>query len=646
MKNFSLILFIVCIYTAKAQDKNVIQPEANLITQGIPEIPASIKNDVQRYTESRFATFADWHPLKRNMLIATRFANVPQLHLVKMPLGYRKQLTFYEDAITDATYEPIHGDYFLFTKDEGGNEFSQIYRYDLESGNVTMLTNGSRAQNGGIRWSKDGKLIAYTSTIRNGQDRDIYIMNPKDTSSNKLALQVTGGGWSVLDWSPDNEHLLLRENISINESHYSILNIATGAKTQLTDRDEKNTAYGNAEFTANGKGIYFITDKDNEFQRLAFMDIQTKKIKYISSIPWDIEAFNLSKDGKHLVFCTNEAGESNLYLLNTDDNRYRKIENLPQGVYGQPTFHNNNEDVAISINSARAATDIFVLDIGTGKSERWTESEMGGIVSEQLSVPLLIKWKSFDNREMSGFYYRPSKKFSGKRPVMINIHGGPEGQARPIFIGAYNYYLNEMGVAIIYPNVRGSAGYGKTFLTLDNGMRREESVKDIGALFDWIAKQPDLDPASIMVAGGSYVGYMTLAVATNYNDRIKCALDIVGISNFNTFLKNTESYRRDLRRVEYGDERDSAMHAYFEKIAPLNNATKIKKPLFIVQGGNDPRVPRTEAIQMADKMRSTGNEIWYLEAKDEGHGFRKKNNNDFLRYSTVLFMQKYLLSPP
>ncbi len=226
---------------------------------------------------------------------------------------------------------------------------------------------------------------------------------------------------------------------------------------------------------------------------------------------------------------------------------------------------------------------------------------------------------------------------------MINIHGGPEGQTRPGYLSANNYYLNELGVAIIFPNVRGSSGYGKTFIASDNGMKREESVKDIGALLDWIEKQPELDASRVMVTGGSYGGYMTLAVATMYNDRIKAALDIVGISNFNTFLKNTESYRRDLRRVEYGDERDPAMFAYFEKIAPLNNAEKIKKPMFIVQGGNDPRVPRSEAVQMADKIRGNGGVVWYLEAKDEGHGFRKKSNADFQRYATILFMQKYLL---
>jgi dipeptidyl aminopeptidase/acylaminoacyl peptidase len=634
---------LIGVQGAFAQNKDVIAPTPNLIVQGIPDIPVSIKNDLMRYTESRAAGFADWHPVKRNMLISTRFANVSQLHLVKMPLGARKQITFYDDAVSGGTFEPVNGNYFLFTKDVGGNEFAQIYRYDVATGNVTMITDGGRSQNGEIVWSDNGKWIAYGSTRRNGADRDIYIMDPANPSSDKLALQVAGGGWGVLNWSADNKKLLIGEFISANESHYWVLNIASGTKTELSDRKEKGVANGAAVFSKDGKGIYFTTDKDNEFSRLAYMDLATKRIKYLTAIPWDVEGFDLSKDGKHIVFTTNEAGESKLYLLHTNNNQYKKIEGLPQGVYGGPTFHKNSKDVALNINSARAAADVFVIDITTGKSERWTESEMGGLVPGQLSEPSLIKWKSFDGKEISGFYYKPAKKFTGKRPVIINIHGGPEGQSRPTYIGSVNYYLNELGAAVIFPNVRGSSGYGKTFIALDNGIKRLESVQDIGALLDWIAKQPELDADKVMVTGGSYGGYMTLAVATMYNDRIKASLDIVGISNFNTFLKNTESYRRDLRRVEYGDERDPAIHDFFEKTAPLNNAQKITRPLFIVQGGNDPRVPRTEAEQMANKVRSNGGVVWYLEAKDEGHGFRKKSNADFQRYATVLFMQKYLL---
>jgi dipeptidyl aminopeptidase/acylaminoacyl peptidase len=198
-------------------------------------------------------------------------------------------------------------------------------------------------------------------------------------------------------------------------------------------------------------------------------------------------------------------------------------------------------------------------------------------------------------------------------------------------------------VARLLPNVRGSSGYGKTFLKLDNETLREDSVKDFGALLDWIKTRDDLDPDRVMVTGGSYGGYMTLAVATHYADRIRCALDVVGVSNFVTFLERTEAYRRDLRRVEYGDERDPKMREFLLRIAPVNNAEKITKPLFVVQGRNDPRVPWTESEQMVATLKKRGTPVWYLLAKDEGHGFVKKKNQDFQFYATVAFVQEHLL---
>ncbi|MGI8634540.1 MAG: S9 family peptidase, partial [Segetibacter sp.] len=587
---------------------------SNLIIQGIPAIPDSIVEGVRKYTESRSAAFCDWHPKRREMIISTRFGNVPQLHLVSMPLGARKQLTFFNEPISNASFEPLKGDYFLFTKDKGGNEFSQMYQYDLATGSIHLLTDGKKSQNGGIVWSRKGKRIAYTSTARNGTDRDIYTMDPMDSSTNKLLLQAEGGGWSVLDWSPDDKQVLLSEYISANESHYWLVDVAAGSKKELTPSGEHAVFYGNAKFNKNGSGIYFITDKENEFARLAFMDLTTKNINFLTSaIQWNVEDLDVSKDGKRVAFITNEAGESKLYLLNTTTPalQYFLIRTIPGGVYPNLSFHKDSKHLAVSVNGAQFPTDVYVISTSNGKTERWTESEMGRMVATDLKSPELIKWRSFDAKEISGFYYKPSSRFSGRRPVIINIHGGPEGQSLPVFQAANNYYLNELGVAIIYPNVRGSSGFGKTFLAADNGMKREESVKDIGALLEWIAQQPNLDASRIMVMGGSYGGYMTLAVATSYNDKIRCAVDVVGISNFNTFLKNTESYRRDLRRAEYGDERDTAMAAYFERIAPFNSAEKITKPLFIVQGGNDPRVPKTESVQMADKVRSNGNTVWY-----------------------------------
>jgi dipeptidyl aminopeptidase/acylaminoacyl peptidase len=344
-----------------------------------------------------------------------------------------------------------------------------------------------------------------------------------------------------------------------------------------------------------------------------------------------------------VAFATNEEGISRLYLLDTRTRAYRRVESVPVGVIGGVRWHRNGREIGFSLNSARSPTDTWSVDVASGAATRWTESELGGLVASELSEPTLVRWPTFDGKTISGFLYRPPARFTGRRPVIINIHGGPEGQSRPTFLGRSNYYLNELGVAVLFPNVRGSTGFGKSFVKLDNGMRREESVQDIGALLDWIATQPDLDPSRVMVTGGSYGGYMTLAVATNYADRICCALDVVGISHFGTFLKNTESYRRDLRRAEYGDERIPEMAAYFERISPLNNAARITKPLFVVQGGNDPRVPRTEAEQIVARVQQGGTPVWYLMARDEGHGFAKKANQDFQFYATVMFIRQNLL---
>ncbi len=437
---------------------------------------------------------------------------------------------------------------------------------------------------------------------------------------------------------------MISEYISADESHIWNLEVATGKISEVTDRRTSGIIQSNASFSKTASEIWFVTDKENEFERLATLNLTTKKVTYYTStIPWNVEDYNLSEDKKSLVFVTNEAGVNKMYLMNTDTKAYKEVKNLPIGLLGGANFTKDNQSIFFTQSTAKTSSDVYKLDIKTGLIEPWTKSEMGEMQEQDLSLPKAIAWKSFDGLEISGFYYPAAAKFTGKRPVLINIHGGPEGQSMASFLGASNYYTNEMGVALIYPNVRGSSGFGKTFIAKDNGFLREDSVKDIGALLDWIATQPDLDKDKVMIMGGSYGGYMTLATAFHYADRIKCSVDIVGISHFTTFLKNTEEYRRDLRRVEYGDERNPEMAAFFEKIAPLNNIDKIKKPMFIIQGTNDPRVPVTEATQMRDKLKAKGNTIWYLEAKDEGHGFRKKPNVDFQRLAVIRFMEAFLV---
>ena len=641
---FATTSFLTLFAVQAQEKKSIVVPNENLITENNAEIPKELANDVKKYSEFRIASLVEVHPLKNDIIINTRFGSTSQLHRVSKSMGTRTQITFFDEPVSAASYEPIKGEYLVYSKDIGGNEFGQLFKLDLKTLQSTLLTDGGRSQNGGIKWSKDGKGFYYSSTKRNGGDRDVYYMDPNNPKAEKLIIQVKGGGWGIQDISPDGKQLVLGEYVSINESYLWLLDIATGKLTEITDRSVKGVSQSNANFSSIPNEIWFITDKDNEFERLASMNLNTKKTTYYTSnIPWNIENFKLSNDKKSIVFISNEAGLNKMYLMNTATKAYKEVKNLPIGLISDPHFTKDNQTIFFNQSTAQSASDVYQLNIQTGKINRWTESELGEMQPSDMSVPKFIEWKSFDDLKISGFYYPASPKFKGKRPVIIMIHGGPEGQTMASFLGTNNFYTNEMGVSVVYPNVRGSSGFGKTYLAKDNGFLREDSVKDIGALLDWIAKQPDLDKDKIMIMGRSYGGYMTLATAFHYSDKIRCSVDIVGISNFNTFLKNTEEYRRDLRRAEYGDERDPKMAAFFDKMAPLNNTDKIKKPMFIIQGTNDPRVPVTEARQMRDKLKAQGNTVWYMEAKDEGHLFKKKANIDYQNLAVIRFMQEYLL---
>jgi dipeptidyl aminopeptidase/acylaminoacyl peptidase len=639
LRLFSVLLLAVLAFPQSDQ----IVPNENLAVEDVPAIPVSLAASVERYSNYRGANLSSWHPERREMLISTRFADVPEIHLVKMPGGDRSQLTFYPDPVAVAHFNPANGNSFIFMKDVGGGEFYQFYRYDTASGEITLLTDG-KSRNEAITWTHDGSKIAYGSTRRDGNDVDIWVMDPADPKTDHMLAKLEGGGWEPLDWSRDGRKLLVINELSAEESYLWLMDGASGEKTLLTPKGSANVHYQGGRFSNDGKGIYVTTDKDSEFHRLAYVDLASKQFAYLSgSIPWDVDEFSLSDNGKMIAFVTNEDGFGVLHLLDTATRKEKAVPSLPKGIVSGVTWHKNNRDLAFDLSSARSSSDVYSLDVQTGKVDRWTFSETGGLNTANLPEPELIHWKSWDGRMISGFLYRPPAKFSGKRPVIVNIHGGPEGQFRPAFAGRWNFYLNELGIAMIAPNVRGSTGYGKTFLSLDNGFLREGSYKDINALFDWIQQQPDLDSGRVMVTGGSYGGFMTLAVATNYNDRICCSVDIVGPSNLVTFLEHTSGYRQDLRRVEYGDERDPKMREFLEQIAPANKAKNITKPIFVIAGKNDPRVPASESQQMVSIVRKNGTPVWWLLGKNEGHGFRKKQNVDYQFYATVEFVKEFLL---
>jgi dipeptidyl aminopeptidase/acylaminoacyl peptidase len=638
---------VLCPYDAAAQTsarEAVIAPAENLVVEGVPAIPTSLVETAGRYGSFRNATLVDWSPTGREMLIATRFADTAQLHLVKMPGGERQQLTFFADAVGNGRFHPNGGDYIVFAKDIGGGEWYQLYRYDVASGDVTLLTDG-KARNLMGPWSSGGDQIAYMSTRRTGKDTDLWVMNPADAKSDRLLTKLEGGGWGPEDWSPDDSKILLKEEISLNEAYLWLVDTKTGEREKIEAgglTGGGKIGIGEARFAKDGRAIYFTSDGGSEFLELGYLYLPGKEAKGFNTAPWDVERFDLSRDGKLIAYVKDEDGVSVIHVRRTANNTEVSLPKLPAGVVTSLRWHRNSHELGFSLTNARGPGDCYSLDVTTGKLERWTTSETA-VKTDAFPQAELVKWKSFDGKEISGFLYKPGAKFTGKRPVLVVIHGGPEGQTQPTFLGRSNYYLNELGIALIYPNVRGSTGYGKTYSLLDNGFKREDTYKDINALFDWIGTRPDLDAARIAVTGGSYGGHMTLAVSTFYSDRIRCSVDIVGMSNLVTFLEHTEAYRRDLRRVEYGDEREPKMREFLEKIAPMNNIEKIKKPMFVIAGKNDPRVPVSESQQIADALKKQGTPVWLLIAKDEGHGYRKKANQDFQFFATVEFLREYLL---
>ena len=618
----------------------------NLIADGIPPIPKEIAAGVGSYDEARSASIVSWHPSETALLVSTRFADTAQLHEVRSPGGARHQLTFFDERVLGATFPPkTDGPFIVLAKDNGGDELAQNWRLDRATAQLTLLTDGSSKNSLGI-WSPDGEEMVYTSTRRSGEDNDLYIINPRDPASDRLFATLEGGGWWPVDWSPDGATILAMDYRSVNESSLWAFDASSGERTRITpEPGDTPVAWDSGAFSADGRSVLSTSDIGSEFSHIVRVDVESHEVSTV--VPpalHDMSRYALSEDRTKMAVVVNDGGFSRLQLHDLPSGRERPIKTvLPKGVIRTLQWHPDGRLLAFTLSSARSPSDAYVLDTVSQTVERWTQSEVGGLDPSTFSEPEPISWESFDGKAIPGLYYRPSARFAGERPLMILIHGGPEGQARAGFITRLNYYLNELGIAIIYPNVRGSTGYGKSYTLLDNGERREDSVKDIGALLDWVADQPELDADRVMIMGGSYGGYMTLASAVHYADRIRCAVDIVGISNFVSFLENTKPYRRDLRRAEYGDERDPKMRAHLESISPLGQAAKITKPLFVIQGRNDPRVPVTEAEQIVATMKTTGTPVWYLEAKDEGHGFKKKRNQDYQMYATILFIKTYLL---
>ena len=617
----------------------------NLVFEGIPKPDPEIAARLEHYQQSRSAVFLDWMA-DGSMLIATRFGDVEQVHRLAAPLGMREQLTYSADPITIAR-APQTGPAarFVFLKDEDGDENSQLYYY-AGPGTIRQLTQG-KFIHGNPLWSNDGKHVAFYGDDRDGASYDVYVADIDPTAATLPAPRLVVGGqqdtWYPLDWSLDDRKLLLWKYLSVNESYLYIADLYTGTLTPVDDSGHK-VGILSAKFAPDGRGIYLVSDEDSEFGQLRYVDPVTHDVRKITAnIQWDVERFDVSADGRYVAYVVNEDGRSRLTVLDTIQKLELAPAGLPQGRILSVHFDHAGKRLAITAESAQSPADVYVFDVTRSALERWTRSETGPLDPGSFVAAELVRYPTWDRvngkqRMLSAYVYRPHTP--GPHPVVIDIHGGPEAQYRGEWDPFTQYLVNELGYAVVAPNVRGSSGYGKSFMKLDNGMLREDAVKDIGSLLVWIGLQPVFDRDRIATLGASYGGFMSLASLAAYSDRLRGGVDVVGISNFVSFLSNTAAYRQDLRRVEYGDERDPKMRAFLNRISPLNNATSIRKPLLIVQGLNDPRVPATESQQMVWRIRNNGGEVWYLLAKDEGHGFRKKSNRDVYLETVAQFLQR------
>ena len=615
-----------------------------IAADGVPTVSKDVEKMLARYQEGKSASFQGWVPGRREALFVTRAVDTNQVFLAPSPGGKDRALTNFPDRVGGAQARPGRAE-IAVSADEGGAENYQVFLVDLKSGTSRRLTDG-KSRNLSARWSSSGKLLAWSSNARNGKDMDLYVMDPDAPGSTRLVKEVSGS-WSVGDWSPDDSKLAVIQSISANETYVHVVEVASGKSELLTPRTEGvlgPVAYNDVQFGKDGGSLYWTTDINTKFLRLARYDFATKAERLLTAlIHWDVEGFDLSDDNRTIVLATNEDGLSKIYVLDVATGQELPAPRLPAGQVGNLKFRERSREFGFSFSSARSPADVYSCNLDDNVVQRWTTSETGGLDTSKFAEPELIHYWSFDFQFIPAYVYRPTKPAQGRRPVLIDIHGGPEGQFRPGFLGRANALIDELGVVLIYPNVRGSSGYGKDYLKLDNGRFREDAVADIGLLLDWISQQADLDPSRVAVQGGSYGGYMALASMTHFNDRLKAGIDVVGISNFVTFLNNTQAYRRDLRRVEYGDERDPLMAEFLQKISPLNSADKITRPLLVVQGKNDPRVPATESEQMVAKVRKNGGPVWYVVGKNEGHGFAKKPNQDYQQAVQFTFLRRYLL---
>jgi dipeptidyl aminopeptidase/acylaminoacyl peptidase len=638
-----------------AQEKTVPVPP-NTKVEGMPPIPQSIADGLALYTQYRTALLQAWHPTKRQILFSTTFGATPQLHLIDGPGRDRRQLTWMPGGVSPTlsspSFDPADGNTLVFAYDPAGKEARSIYRYDFTSGQPVLVTPAL------IRytplWLRSGKWLVYDSNERDGKDIDLYVIDPRDPTTKRRIGEFTGN-WSPHDASPDGKTIVVNEVLSNSESYLWLVNVQTGEKRTLTPRDGEKAAWLNARFSSDGRKVYALSDWHGGQWRVWRCDIANCVWSPVTpdgmvvdgpiSTPPVGDRFQISSDGSTMAVVVDRGSSTELQLLDLTTLKAKPIPGIPAGIFQELRWRPGSRELAFTVITAKTAGDVYSVDTSLGTVSRWTSSE-ATFNTDALPAPEIVEWKSFDGLTISGVVYRPPAKFTGPRPVLVNIHGGPDSRDRARFLGRSNYFLNELGVTLIYPNVRGSSGFGRKFQDLDNGTKRGDSIKDIGAVLDWIATRPELDRGRVVLTGASYGGWLALEAGIVYNDRIRGIIEGAGIADFITYMEQQEPSRVDGQRAEYGDERDPQMREFLKSISPVTRAADLKKPTLIVQGGKDPRVPVAQAQELVRALRTNNAPVWYVEFTDANHDNfpGAAANFDFTMASWVLFFQQFVLN--
>jgi dipeptidyl aminopeptidase/acylaminoacyl peptidase len=635
---------------ALAQEKTVPTPP-NVKVEGMPPVPQSILDGLARFAQFRQAQLIAWHPTKRQVLITTSFnanPSTPQIHLVDGPGKDRRQLTWMERGVSagvPASFAPGDPSSFVFQYDSTA-ELRSLYRYDMTTGETTLVVE-ARSRYAPV-WSKQGGWLLYDSAERNGRDRDLYVIQPSDPKTKRRLADFTGP-FAPQDWSPDGTSVLAVEVFSNFENYIWQVDVKTGEKKAITPRDGEKAAFANIRYSPDGRKVYTLSDRAGGEWRIWRCDIANCVWTAVTPAGLAVEganvggAFELSPDGGQLAVNVDRGSSDELQIVDLSTLKARAVPGIPKGLITRIRWRPGSREVGFSLGSVKALGDVYSVDTSLGTVSRWTASETT-FNPDALPPPEVVEWKSFDGVAISGILYRPDPKFTGPRPVIINIHGGPDASERSRFQGRSNYILKELGVAMIFPNVRGSSGFGREFGALDDGKLRGNTVKDIGALLDWIATRPEFDKNRVVLLGVSSGGWLALEAGIAYNDRIRGVIEGAGITNFVTFLESTDPARLDNRRQEYGDERDPQMREFLLSLSPVTRAAELKKPTLIIQGGKDPRVPVGQAQELLKAVKTSNPNVWYLEFADANHENLAGIGGDYLLASWMWFFKNFLLN--